>query len=266
MAIGADRPRACDARTPLALRLLGEFELTAMSRPATVGWSGQRVLAFLALRDGSVRREYLARALWPDLPEQRLTAYLRSVLWRLRKSCPGVLETSTSEVRLAGDVAVDVRRAITVSRQLIDRSTRMLPEQLGQALHVNLRDDLLPAWLEEEWIKVERERFRQLRLHSLEMLSERLNSAGWHGAAVDAGMCAAAADPFRESARRVLIEAYLAEGNFHLAIAEFHSYQQLLQGEFRCEPSRELLELIGFARGRRWAGMARQPAAVRARS
>jgi DNA-binding SARP family transcriptional activator len=63
------------------------------------------------------------------------------------------------------------------------------------------------------------------------MLCERLTSAGWHGAAVDAGISAISADPFRESARRVLIEAYLAERNFHLAIAEFQAYRQLLRGE-----------------------------------
>jgi len=224
-----------------------------MSRPATVGWSGQQVLAFLAIRRGSVRREFLARSLWPDMPEQRLHAYLRSALWRLRKACPGVVEASTNEVRLAGHVAVDVWHSLSISRQLIDRSTHMQAEQLGQALHVNLHDDLLPGWLEEEWISVERERFRQLRLHSLEMLSERLTSAGWHGAAVDAGMAAVAADPLRESARRVLIEAFLAEGNYHLALAEFHAYRRLLRGEFRCEPSPELLQVVGFAQGRRWA-------------
>lgn len=242
-----------DATIRLALRLLGDFELTVMSHPATVGWSGQRVLAFLALRRGSVRREFLARSLWPDMPEQRLNAYLRSALWRLRKTCPGVVEASTNEVRLGNHVAVDVWHSLSISRQLIDRSALMQPEQLGQALHVNLHDDLLPGWLEDEWITVERERFRQLRLHSLEMLSERLTSAGWHGAAVDAGMAAVAADPLRESARRVLIEAFLAEGNYHLALTEFHAYRRLLRGEFRCEPSPELLQLVGFAQGRRWA-------------
>jgi DNA-binding SARP family transcriptional activator len=255
-AIGAAKPCGCDATIRLALRLLGDFELTATSHPATVGWSGRRILAFLALRRGSVGREFLARALWPDLPEQRLHAYLRSALWRLRKSCPGVVEASANEVRLGGHVAVDVWHSLDISRQLIDRSTHMQPEQLGQALQVNLHDDLLPGWLEEEWIRIERERFRQLRLHSLEMLCERLTSAGWHGAAVDAGIAAVAADPLRESARRVLIGAFLAEGNVHLAIAEFDAYRRLLQGEFRCEPSPELRQLVGFAQGRRWAGTA----------
>jgi hypothetical protein len=156
-AIAAGKPSVVgDATISLALRLLGDFELTVMSRPATVGWSGQQVLAFLAIRRGSVRREFLARSLWPDMPEQRLHAYLRSALWRLRKACPGVVEASTNEVRLAGHVAVDVWHSLSISRQLIDRSTHMQAEQLGQALHVNLHDDLLPGWLEEEWISVER--------------------------------------------------------------------------------------------------------------
>src|SRR5882757_372603 len=90
--------------SPLTLRLLGEFELAQRARPVPVGLVGQRVLAFLALRRGPVRRDCLVRALWPDLPEHRLHACLRSVLYRLRKCCPGAVVASAREVRLAAQV------------------------------------------------------------------------------------------------------------------------------------------------------------------
>jgi DNA-binding SARP family transcriptional activator len=116
--------------------------------------------------------------------------------------------------------------------------------------------------VDEEWVTVDRERFRQLRLHSLEMLCERLTEAGWHGAAVDAGLVAISADRFRESGRRVLIAAYLAEGNIHLAISEFNAYCQLVRSELKCEPSQELQELAAnFEKSCR--GTRIQPAPIR---
>jgi DNA-binding SARP family transcriptional activator len=235
---------AQDETDTSSLRLLGEFELAADDRPVSVGWNGQRVLAFLALHHGPVRRDFLARALWPDIPEHRLHACLRSVLWRLRRCAPDAVEASASELRLGRQIAVDLRISIGVSQQLIDRSTSVSPEQLSRAMRVNLHDDLLPTWVDEDWITADRERFHQLRLHSLEMMCERLTAVGWHGAAVDAGYSSMSADPFRESARRVLINAYLAEGNIHLAIAEYNSYRQLIRSELKCEPSQELRDMV----------------------
>ncbi|MGI8450458.1 MAG: AfsR/SARP family transcriptional regulator [Streptosporangiaceae bacterium] len=185
----------------------------------------------------------LARTLWPDIPEGRLRSYLRSVLWRLARCCPGTVEVSASELRLASHVTVDLWQSTAVAWQLFDRSAAMSGEQLSHAMRVDLREDLLPAWLDDDWLTADRERFRQLRLHSLEILCERLTAAGWHGAAVDSGLSAASADPFRESARRALIKAHCAEGNFHLAVSEFNAYSQLLRSELRCEPSQELREL-----------------------
>jgi DNA-binding SARP family transcriptional activator len=62
-------------------------------------------------------------------------------------------------------------------------------------------------------VLVERERFRQLRLHALEALCRRLTGDGLHAEAVDAGIAAIAAEPLRESAHRALMSAHVAEGN-----------------------------------------------------
>lgn len=231
---------------PLELRLLGAFEFKVRHRPVPIGRNGQRVLALLALRHGPVRRDVLARTLWPDVPESRLLPYLRSILWRLTNCCQAALAASGGELRLADDVAVDVRLSSNVACELIDRSATLPPARLSQAMRVNLSEDLMPAWVDEDWIAADRERFRQLRLHSLEALCERLSAMGWHGAAVDAALSSVSADPFRESARRALIVAYLAEGNLHQAIAEFTAYRHLLRSELRCEPSALLQKLVSM--------------------
>lgn len=241
---GISHSRRSTAGPQVKLRLLGQFELSATDLPVSVSWNSQRLLAFLALRSGAAPRESLARALWPDAPAHRLHATLRSVLWRLRQCCSLIVESSATEVRLADRVAVDVLLSTDVARRLLDCSAPLSQEQLSLAMYANFRDDLLPTWVDEEWLAADRERFRQLRLHSLDLLCERLNAAGWHGAAIDAGLASVSADPFRESARRALIKAYLAEGNFQLASAELDRYRKLLTDELQCEPSQSLRRLI----------------------
>jgi DNA-binding SARP family transcriptional activator len=91
---------------------------------------------------------------------------------------------------------------------------------------------------------IERERFRQLRLHALEALCEQLTLDGRFGQAVDAGLAAVAAEPLRESAHRVVISAYLAEGNKVEAVRQFKFYQQLARQELDVQPSALMRDLF----------------------
>src|SRR3546814_11274538 len=58
--------------------------------------------------------------------------------------------------------------------------------------------DFLPDWY-EEWVLVESEEWRQLRLHALGMLARDLVNARRFGAAVSAALAAVRGDPLRES-------------------------------------------------------------------
>jgi DNA-binding SARP family transcriptional activator len=56
-------------------------------------------------------------------------------------------------------------------------------------------------------------------------------------------MNAVGAEPLRESAQRVLIEAHLAEGNFIEARRAYMAYQEMLEAELGASPSLELAEI-----------------------
>jgi DNA-binding SARP family transcriptional activator len=201
------------------LSLLGGFELRCTGREVAVSRSGQRLLALLALQARPLQRLWVAGTLWIDATEERAGASLRSALWRLPQ--PGgaaVVEASASHLRLAGDLDVDLD-----------------PSTLGR--------DLLPDWY-EDWVVMERERFRQLRLHALEALCRRLTESGRFGAAVQAGLAAVAGEPLRESAHRTLIRAHLAEGNPGEAVRQYHTYRRLLAGELAIEPSAAIRGLV----------------------
>jgi DNA-binding SARP family transcriptional activator len=228
----------------LRLQLLGKFGLfTASRRPVPVGASCQRLLALVALNDGQVGRRRVSGLLWPDVTAERANANLRSVLWRLQQSSVHVLKPSSADLRLATCVDVDLQRLVTVARRLIDLSAPIGLDQLSAALRSNLYEDLLPD-MDDDWLIAERTRYRQLRLHTLEALSERLIEVRWFGAAVDAGLAAVRADPFRESAHKTLIRAYLAEGNQNDAYEQFRVYESTLRKELGLEPSEQLHRLL----------------------
>ena len=121
---------------------------------------------------------------------------------------------------------------------------------------VDLSADLLPD-LDDEWLVFERERFRDLRIHALERLSEQLSAIGEHADAVQCGLLAVEGEPLRESAHRALMRAYIAEENRASALQQFQVLERRLDSELQVGPSiatMELaLELRQRAKPERWA-------------
>lgn len=221
------------------VHLLDGFELWCGEGPVQLPRSGQRLVAFLALHDRALTRSQVAGSLWPDTTEERAGACLRSALWRLRRPGHDVVEATTSHLQLLPEVWVDVREMVALAHRLVDHSST------GDELDLELLSlgELLPGW-DEDWVVIERERIRQLRLHALEAMCEALAAEGWFGLAVEAGLTAVADEPLRESTHRALIEAYLAEGNRYDAIRHYHRYRQLLQEELGLEPAPQIQRLV----------------------
>ena len=134
---------------------------------------------------------------------------------------------------------MDLREATSLAHRLVDCAAG--PKGLEDCLP--LCHDLLPDWY-EEWVSVERERFRQLRLHALDALCEQLTSAGRFAPAIEVGMAAVAAEPLRESAHQRLIEAHLAEGNRGEAIRQYCLCRRLLRDRLGLRPSNQLENLV----------------------
>lgn len=236
----AGNAEVCD----MMLRVLGKFELVVGSKAADPSVNCQRLLTLLAIKDSQVSRASAAGTLWPDATTARASANLRSVLWKLQRCCPEVVEASFHVIRLAPDVCVDIKEVGEVARSLLDRSITRTPGGLSEALNCNLHEDLIPDLGDEEWLVAERERHRQLRLHALESLSEDLTAVGWYGAAVGTALSVIRVDPFRESARMLLVRAYLAEGNQLEAQRQHREYRNLIRRELGLEPTEKFLELV----------------------
>jgi DNA-binding SARP family transcriptional activator len=220
--------------------LLRGFQLSRDDRPVALPLGAQRLVAFLALQDRPVLRVFVAGSLWLDKREQLACASLRSALWQLRRNGLDVVQVSRNHLLLSRCLDVDLWDTVAEARQVI-QSHDGRPGQL----HRLLAGDLLPDWY-EDWVIVERERIRQLRLHALETLGQRLIDQDRPAQAIEAGLAAVAADPLRESAHRVVIAAHLAEGNRSEALRQYEIYSRLLDDNLGLRPSRQIRELIGL--------------------
>jgi DNA-binding SARP family transcriptional activator len=230
---------APDRRTEHAtLTLLGAFELTVAGEPVPLPMNGQRVLAFLALEGRLLLRSFVAGSLWLDVTDDRAGASLRSALWRLNRRQP-LVKANGSRLALPSTMTVDVDAAEAQARSLLDPIGGECPSP--QALL--LGNDLLPDWY-DDWVTLARERFRQLRMHALECLCDRLVEARRFGEAIEAGLDAAGIEPLRESAHRAIIRVHLAEGNRSEALHHYLSFRTLLRNELGLEPSPEMMGLV----------------------
>jgi len=202
----------------------------------------KRLLVFVALSAGRVDRRYAAGSLWPVGSEGRAAGNLRSALWRLRCAGIDVLESDKCTLALRRGTVVDVGVVCEWAARLVDgsatRTDLCLMNWRWDAM------DLLPGWY-DDWVIFERERIRQRLLHALEALSRRLIEAGRYAEAVDAAISTVSADPLRESANRVLIEAHLAEGNLIEARRSYERYRDTVRRELGVEPGEQM---VGLAR------------------
>ena len=225
------------------LRLLGGFDLTARGRHVDVPPHCERVVAYLALRHRPTQRGHLAGVFWPDLPSQRASANLRAAVWRLGRVGDGrpdsaggsdaIVEGSRTHVWLSAAVSVDYHEAVARALRLADPRGELAAGDLDE--HA-LDGEFLPRW-DGDWVLVERERLRQLRLHALDGLCERLTLAGELAHAIEVALLAVTVEPLRESAQRGLIRAYLAEGNQVEARRQYDRFRDRLRDELGLQPS-----------------------------
>ena len=132
------------------------------------------------------------------------------------------MATSGDRLYLTTIVQVDITR-------IRDQVNHWLPDEAPSVEIDPLGWDLLPTWY-DNWLIIERERQRQIRLHALERMSDWYVGAERFDSAIEAALQAIAGDPLRESAHRCLIRAHLAEGNVSEARRQVRKYEALLAG------------------------------------
>ncbi|MFI2346434.1 BTAD domain-containing putative transcriptional regulator [Streptomyces sp. NPDC019443] len=230
------------------LRLLGRFRLEYGGEVADVSAGGQRLLAYLGLRQHATR-SVLAGTLWPEATEQHALGSLRTTLWKLHRERPPVVQCDRDTLSLADTVSVDVRAMSESALRVVGSTgatggTGTTDADGGDPpLGSFLSGDLLPGW-DEDWVLLERERLRQLRLHALESVAEDLVARGQHALALEAALESVRMEPLRESAHRAVVAVHLAEHNLAEALRHYKAFRGLLRTELGIEPSGQFFAML----------------------
>lgn len=217
------------------LQLLDDFQVSCGEQLVDLPQAAKRLVAFVALQDKRLQREYAAGMLWLDATNERAAGNLRSTLWRIQKRVEGLLDVDGRSIGLQPEVAVDLRDAERLARGELASCTDCRV----------FAGELLPGWYDDDWILLERERYRQLRLRALDALCTQHLEAGQLDEALEAGLLALSVEPLRESAHRALVRVHLAAGNAVEALRQYDLCCRLLREQLGVEPTQQMHDAIG---------------------
>ena len=228
----------------IELSLIRDFEARLEGVPLDIPPNSQRLMCFLAFQDRPVRRSYVSGTLWFNADESRASASLRSALWRLPHLPEAKLVcASHTHVWLGDGISVDVREVMSRGMAVLDaRAAESKLVDVAREL-IDFGDDILVGWY-DDWAIMERERFRQVRLHTLDRIGEQLIEVGRLCDALYIGLAGVRAEPLRESAHRLLVRVHLSEGNIAEAIRQYRTYSTLMQRELHSRPSPVMQQMI----------------------
>ncbi len=242
----------------LRIALLGGLEIVSgdLTAGATLTRKAKALVAYLAMQ--GVRgqsREKLAELLWGNSAEEQARANLRQTLSSIRKilKCEraACLLTTGDHITLTGrEIDLDVASFEgLVADATPDALTRAVALYKGDLLDgFSLKEDSF-----EGWARAERERLRRLACDALTKLIAHRDEIGDTERCVETAARLLNLDPLRESAHRILMRAYAAQGRDALALKQFEACRDVLGRELGVEPEPETVALYRSIRQQRGA-------------
>jgi DNA-binding SARP family transcriptional activator len=233
----------------LILSFLGDFQArlsNGHSVPVPTE-KGRALLAYLACHPNeSHSRGKLAALLWPNFQDSDARHSLRQTLCIVRaalvESAPKALRADSDNVALdTGRLFVDV----VAFEELIKDGTAKALEHAGDLY----RGDLLtgisidePAF--EDWLRVERERLRDLAIDALAKLVALQREAGLIEQALQTGHRLLKFDPSEEVVHRTLMRLYASLSRFGAVRRQYRTCVEALRRDLDIDPSVETTRLL----------------------
>lgn len=222
--------------TMLKVYLLGQFNVVRNdevveipSRPA------QSLLAYLMLTAGTAhRREKLAGLLWPEASEENARSNLRHALWRLRKAIGSeyfITDKISAAFYADSEYWLDAK---LLARQVEEKTS---PRELVDTVSV-YGGELLPGFY-DDWVVLERERFRALYEKKVQMVLDWMIEEERWTEVLEWGERWIAMGYAPEPAYRALMFAYCGLGDTAGMAAAYSRCVKALREDLAVEPSEE---------------------------
>ena len=227
----------------IEMSVLETFDLRVDGASVELSPGSQRLLVFLALRDRAIARIALAGTMWPDVSEGRAGDSLRSAITRLEPPARAVIRSSSTGLRLAEGIVIDLHEAQSLAHRLMHTGATRNSDVSSTAI-ATLSRELLPDWY-DDWVLPEAEDWRYLRMNALEALAGHLLEKCLLGEAATAARAAMRIDPLRESPQATLIRVQLAMGNQAAAVDVLDRYRAILHAAVGLAPTKQLADLVG---------------------
>lgn len=220
-----------------------------------VGRQGRLVFAMLAYEHWrTVHRDELVEQLWPDEPPPSWDRALNAIVSKVRSLIDSVDAPGLSLVgayggyhlRLPACAWIDVEAAAAGIDAAEGKMRAGTPRDAWGHAQVACHIARRPFLPEEDgtWAARVRADLRDVLVRSHECLSEIYIGSGETTTAVRHAMRAIEAEPFRESAYRLLMTAHAAAGNRAEALRAFEQLRCLLSDELGVSPSPETQALV----------------------
>ena len=232
----------------LSLHLLGEkAAYSATGDPLTLPPATWPLLGcLLSAPRRRMARGSLAGALWPDRDEKSARHCLATALWRIRQRLGDSVElievgNDTIGVVANDQVWIDVLAFEQATQAALDDPLRLCERSEREGLRRALgyyRGDFLTQ-VGHDQVEIERERLRALYLDAgLEYVRACRQAREWRQAC-EIGRAICAAEPYREDAQRLLMEALIECGNAAQALQQYREFAALLETELGVAPAAE---------------------------
>jgi len=201
--------------------------------------------AYLLLNRGRpIDRRRLAFTFWSDASESTARRNLRQYLHHIRSAFAPIdpkgtlLQTDISSVQLNTEINISLDTELFQQETGPDATL----DEIKHALSLYTGDLLEDIY--DDWVAPERNRLRQVWLHTLERYCQALQINGQLTDALAIAHSWTNAEPFDENARRLLMQSYALTGDRARAIQAYQTFAELLQEELGTDPLPETQALM----------------------
>lgn len=237
----------------MTLRIYLTGQLLIEAGPKAVGErdlparQGRRAFAYLACERGQlVSRDELAEAIWGEGLPSSWEAALHALVSKLRRVTSGTgigvsRISSAYQLRLPYDLWIDIEVAMSA----IDEAEALCrsddPRKAWGSANVAAAISGRPFLAGEEgaWVDRQRSRLHNVRTRAMECLAQVSLSNHEPNLAVQFATEASLLDPYRETALRLLMRAYVLLGSRAKALKAYEDTRSRLEEELGADPSPE---------------------------